>query len=70
MNEFQHRAMLKSNSVLPVTRKLNLEKVIASLNTPCPKCGYEIPPAELGLSVRRRTRGVSKKGQAGRPALL
>jgi ribosomal protein S27AE len=29
-----------------MTRKINLEKVLASLTTPCPKCGYAIPPNE------------------------
>jgi hypothetical protein len=28
-------------------RKINLEKVRASLATPCPHCGYQIPPAEI-----------------------
>jgi len=27
--------------------KINLEKVLASLATPCSNCGYRIPPAEL-----------------------
>jgi ribosomal protein S27AE len=28
-------------------QKINLEKVKASLNTLCPKCGYSIPPEKL-----------------------
>ena len=27
-------------------RKIDLAKVMASLNTLCPKCGYSIPPNE------------------------
>jgi ribosomal protein S27AE len=27
-------------------RKIDLAKVMASLNTFCPKCGYSIPPNE------------------------
>jgi predicted RNA-binding Zn-ribbon protein involved in translation (DUF1610 family) len=29
-----------------MSRKIDLEKVMASLATPCPKCGYQIPPNE------------------------
>jgi ribosomal protein S27AE len=29
-----------------IGRKINLENVMAPLNTPCPKCGYSIPPNE------------------------
>jgi hypothetical protein len=32
---------------LPSKQKLNLDKVKASLNTLCPKCGYSIPPEKL-----------------------
>jgi hypothetical protein len=32
---------------MPARQKINLEKVKASLATPCSSCGYEIPPAEL-----------------------
>jgi predicted RNA-binding Zn-ribbon protein involved in translation (DUF1610 family) len=32
---------------MPKKQKINLEKVQAALNTPCPKCGYAIPPAEI-----------------------
>ncbi|MGA7137941.1 MAG: hypothetical protein WBZ14_09745 [Terriglobales bacterium] len=32
---------------MPARKKIDLEKVLASLATPCPQCGYEIPPAEL-----------------------
>jgi predicted RNA-binding Zn-ribbon protein involved in translation (DUF1610 family) len=28
-------------------RKINLEKIRAGLNTPCPKCGHLITPAEI-----------------------
>jgi ribosomal protein S27AE len=28
-------------------QKINLEKVMASLNTTCPKCGCSIAPAKL-----------------------
>jgi predicted RNA-binding Zn-ribbon protein involved in translation (DUF1610 family) len=31
---------------MPRKQKINLEKVLASLNTLCSKCGYSIPPAE------------------------
>ena len=27
--------------------KINLEKVLAALNTTCPSCGYSISPAEI-----------------------
>ncbi len=27
--------------------KINLEKVMAALNTTCPSCGYSISPAEI-----------------------
>jgi predicted RNA-binding Zn-ribbon protein involved in translation (DUF1610 family) len=27
--------------------KIDLQKVLASLNTPCPKCGHLITPAEI-----------------------
>jgi hypothetical protein len=29
---------------MPARKKINLEKVKASLATPCPHCGYQIPP--------------------------
>jgi len=32
---------------MPTRRKINLEKVNASLATPCPQCGHEIIPAEV-----------------------
>ncbi len=31
---------------MPARKKINMEKVMASLATPCPQCGYQIPPAE------------------------
>lgn len=35
------------NPTMPSKQKINLEKVQASLNTLCLKCGYVIPPAEI-----------------------
>jgi predicted RNA-binding Zn-ribbon protein involved in translation (DUF1610 family) len=32
---------------MPDRKKINLEKVKASLAAPCPQCGHEIKPAEL-----------------------
>jgi predicted RNA-binding Zn-ribbon protein involved in translation (DUF1610 family) len=32
---------------MPARKKIDLEKVMASLGTPCPQCGYQIPPAEV-----------------------
>jgi DNA-directed RNA polymerase subunit RPC12/RpoP len=32
---------------MPRSRKINLEKVQASLDAVCPKCGALIPPAEV-----------------------
>jgi predicted RNA-binding Zn-ribbon protein involved in translation (DUF1610 family) len=32
---------------MPARKKVNLGKVLASLNTVCPKCGHEITPAEM-----------------------
>jgi ribosomal protein S27AE len=32
---------------MPSRKKINLEKVRASLNTVCPKCGKVITPAEM-----------------------
>jgi len=32
---------------MPARKKINLEKVLASLATSCSNCGYQIPPAEL-----------------------
>jgi ribosomal protein S27AE len=29
-----------------IIRRINLEKIMASLTTLCPKCGYSIPPNE------------------------
>jgi hypothetical protein len=31
----------------PVTRRVNLEKVLRSLSITCPFCGYAILPAEI-----------------------
>ena len=34
--------------LLPMPRgKIDLQKVLASLNTPCPGCGHQITPAEI-----------------------
>jgi hypothetical protein len=32
---------------MPSKQKINLAKVQASLDIPCPKCGHSIPPAEI-----------------------
>jgi len=32
---------------MPQKQKINLDKVLASLNTTCQKCGYSIAPAEI-----------------------
>jgi len=32
---------------VPRKQKINLEKVLASLNTVCPKCGYSITPEKI-----------------------
>jgi ribosomal protein S27AE len=32
---------------MPSLKKIDMQKVLAALNTPCPKCGYEITPAEI-----------------------
>jgi ribosomal protein S27AE len=34
-------------SDMPRSRKINREKVQVSLDTPCPKCGFSILPAQL-----------------------
>jgi hypothetical protein len=34
------------NSTMPSKQRTNLQKVLASLNTLRPKCGYQIPPNE------------------------
>jgi len=28
-------------------KKIHMDQVLASLYTPCPKCGYKIQPAEI-----------------------
>jgi predicted RNA-binding Zn-ribbon protein involved in translation (DUF1610 family) len=33
--------------IMPRSRKINLERVRASLDAVCPKCGKVIPPAEV-----------------------
>jgi ribosomal protein S27AE len=32
---------------MPHKQKIDLEKVLVSLNTVCPKCGYSISPAQI-----------------------
>jgi ribosomal protein S27AE len=32
---------------VPRSRKINLEKALASLNTTCPKCGFTITPDKV-----------------------
>jgi len=32
---------------MPARKRINLEKVMASLATACPQCGHEITPAEV-----------------------
>ena len=32
---------------MPSRKKIDLEKVLPSLHTPCPKCGHKIQPAEI-----------------------
>jgi ribosomal protein S27AE len=32
---------------VPRSRKINLEKVLALLNTTCPKCGFAITPDQV-----------------------
>jgi ribosomal protein S27AE len=32
---------------MPRSRKINLKKVLASLNTMCPKCGFTIAPDQV-----------------------
>jgi len=32
---------------MPSKQKINLAKVLASLNTTCTQCGYSIPPDKL-----------------------
>jgi hypothetical protein len=37
----------KTARTMPRSRKINLEKVRASLDAVCPKCGGLIPPADV-----------------------
>jgi hypothetical protein len=32
---------------MPSRKKINLEKVLASLDAKCPKCGKVVPPADV-----------------------
>ena len=53
---------------MPKKQEINLEKVLASLNTPCTKCGYSIPPNELQRDPVPEVRGAvcpSSKGHLG-----
>jgi ribosomal protein S27AE len=36
-----------SSAIMPRSRKINRENVLASLDKVCPKCGKPIPPAEV-----------------------
>jgi len=40
-------ARASENPHVPRKQKINLGKVLASLNIPCPKCGYSIAPDKL-----------------------
>jgi hypothetical protein len=44
------RAYAETESPL-MTRRTNLGKILTSLNTPCPKCGYAIPPNETPTGI-------------------
>jgi hypothetical protein len=50
---------------MPRSRKVNLERALASLNTTCPKCGKVITPVEMQridfqrMSVRRAGSGFA-----------
>jgi ribosomal protein S27AE len=35
------------SSLVPSRKKIDLQKVLSSLNTICPSCGYSISPAEI-----------------------
>jgi predicted RNA-binding Zn-ribbon protein involved in translation (DUF1610 family) len=41
------RRRIKIFRTMPSRKKINLEKVLASLDTLCPKCGKVITPAEM-----------------------
>lgn len=45
--EWWVRADLKSGAGESMSRKIDLAKVLASLNTLCPKCGYSIPSKDI-----------------------
>jgi predicted RNA-binding Zn-ribbon protein involved in translation (DUF1610 family) len=34
-------------AAMPSRKKIDMQKVLAALKTPCPKCGHEITPAEI-----------------------
>jgi len=38
---------LQAEKSMPARQKIDLDKVIASLNAPCPKCGHGITPAGI-----------------------
>ncbi len=44
---FQHPARIKILRIMPRSRKINLERVRASLDAVCPKCGNLTSPAEV-----------------------
>jgi predicted RNA-binding Zn-ribbon protein involved in translation (DUF1610 family) len=41
------RHQMAQNDRLPMVKKIDLVKVLSSLNVICPECGYSIPPNEL-----------------------
>jgi len=44
---FSHSIRPRYNLAMPPRRKINREKVMASLATICTVCGYRIEPAEI-----------------------
>jgi ribosomal protein S27AE len=52
---------------MPRSRKINLEKVRASLDTKCPKCGFTITP-DLVKRVDFERLECPKCGERFRPA--
>jgi ribosomal protein S27AE len=38
---------MRQSHLMPSRKKIDLEKVLASLNVTCPKCGRIIPPHEI-----------------------
>jgi hypothetical protein len=50
-----------------MTRKINLEKVQASLDVVCPKCGKAISPAEVSEALILSGSSVGRAGSGLRP---